>query len=123
MFRETCQNLNADITRQSECSALVCDEGTQFRSISGCCNNIANKDLGRANRAFVRITPTAYEDSISIPRGGMHPSNIPNPRAVSSGVHRVQGNKKLPPISVMLMQFGQFLDHDMTLTPEQGCLK
>ena len=123
MFQETCQKLNADLTKQSECEALVCDEETPYRTISGCCNNVANKDLGRANRAFVRMTRTAYDDSISIPRGGMHPSNIPNPRAISSAVHRVQGTKPLQPVSVMLMQFGQFLDHDLTLTPEQGFLK
>ena len=103
----------------TECQA-GCNATSPYRTISGCCNNIANKDFGKANRAFTRLLPNAYADSISLPRGGLNPSTLPNPRDVSSAVHGVQETGTKPSISVMLMQFGQFLDHDITLTPEQG---
>ena len=64
--------------------------------------------------------PNSYADKISIPRGGVNPSALPSPRDISSTVHCVDETKDKPALSVMVMQFGQFLDHDITLTPEQG---
>jgi hypothetical protein len=120
MFQETCQRLNNELLSVSECEAVDCNATSPYRTISGCCNNIANKTLGSTHRAFNRLMKNQYEDLISLPRGGMNPSNLPSPRDISSAVHRVKETKPKPPVSVMLMQFGQFIDHDMTLTPEQG---
>ena len=61
-----------------------------------------------------------YEDGISLPRGGLSNSRLPSARDVSAKVHRVTAAKEEPVVSLMVMQFGQFLDHDLTLTPEQG---
>ena len=61
-----------------------------------------------------------YADNVSLPRGGRDPSSLPSPRDVCTAVHRVQETDPKSPVSLMVMQFGQFLDHDMTLTPEQG---
>ena len=120
IFQETCQKLNEELLTESECEAVNCNATSPYRTISGCCNNIANKYLGSTNRAFTRLMINEYNDSISLPRGGINPSYLPSPRDVSSAVHRVKETKIKPPVSVMLMQFGQFLDHDLTLTPEQG---
>ena len=120
MFQETCEELNKDLLKDPECEA-GCDATSAYRTFSGCCNNIVHKDLGKANTAFTRLMPVAYEDNISLPRGGLNPnSTLPSPRNVSWTVHGVQETKNKPAVSVMLMQFGQFLDHDITLTPEQG---
>jgi peroxidase len=120
MFQETCQHLNEELLRDPKCHSHRCETESPYRTISGCCNNIANMDQGRTNRAFNRLMLNAYEDSISLPRGGVNPSTLPSPRFVSSVVHGVQESGTQPQVSVMLMQFGQFLDHDITLTPEQG---
>ena len=112
--------MNDKILRAPECETGTCNQTTVYRTVSGCCSNIANKDFGRANRAFRRLMESEYDDSISRPRGGINPSKLPSPRKISSVVHRVKETGSKPTLSVMLMQFGQFLDHDITLTPEQG---
>merc|ERR1719341_73779 len=100
-----------------------------FRRIDGWCNNLREKSWGGAGTAFKRLVPDAYEDHVSRPR------NVPvSPREVSNGLHAanmefssVEANAnagdRVGPLSTthtshMHMQFGQFLDHDISITPE-----
>ena len=68
-----------------------------------------------------RIIPPAYQDGRSVPRGGRHPSSLPNPRWISQKNHP-DSDIPDPRYTHMVMQFGQFLDHDITLTPKDGML-
>ena len=116
LFQDTCMTLTSSL---SPCPS-TCDATDPYRSIDGCCNNVNLKDLGSANKAFPRFLDPVYEDNIEVPRGGLSASSLPNARDVSRAVHRTKpivGNKDA---SLMVMQFGQFLDHDITLTPEPG---
>ena len=55
-----------------------------------------------------------------MPRGERDPSDLPSARLVSVAVHQVLENRPRPSVSHMVMQFGQFLDHDITLTSQPG---
>ena len=63
-----------------------------------------------------------YQDGIQEPRGGRHSLRIPNPRAISKMNNKVDTTDNIPDIRYthMVMQFGQFLDHDITLSPKDG---
>ena len=72
---------------------------------------------------MLRILPADYDDGFSLPRGGLASTKLPNARTISTNVHqhtnevKAHGQRK---ISQMVMQFGQFLDHDISLTPNQN---
>ena len=119
---------------------IRCNSSARFRSITGVCNNLNNQLWGASSTKFRRFIPSAYADNIGEPRGGVDSSMahcdtgnkrtasqsdcetdskrlLPNPRYVSfktlGGVSVVQAKH-----TSLLMQFGQFFDHDVTLTPE-----
>ena len=71
------------------------------------------------NSPYQRLLPPDYSDGVSLPRGGLTHSLLPSARAVSVAVHQGQEQASHQAVSLMVMQFGQFLDHDLTLTPEQ----
>jgi len=97
-----------------------CDSNSRFRTITGCCNNLQNSDFGASFVPFTRLLPAEYDDAESLPRGGLTSSSLPSPRKVSTTVHQViKRTKEQTKFSLMVMQFGQFLDHDLTLSPEQ----
>merc|ERR1719369_2523323 len=82
LFQETCEKLNTELLKTSECEHIDCNPRSLYRTISGCCNNGREKDFGRANTAFRRLIANTYEDGVSLPRGGVNPSSLPSPRAV-----------------------------------------
>ena len=80
---------------------------------------IVYPEWGSAGQTYNRFLPNAYQDGTSEPRGGRHPSSLPNPRWVSQRNHP---DSDIPDyrFTHMVMQFGQFLDHDITMTPKDG---
>ena len=118
MVKKNCRDLTDELLMTAECQ--VCSSDDTYRTFSGCCNNLLHKNHGRANQALVRLVPNDYSDLKSLPRGGLSFSTLPSPRKISSVMHRREEPVGDSTVTVMLMQFGQFLDHDITLTPEQG---
>ena len=139
-----------ELFEESECGELIkapsCRFPTvnRFRTINGTCNNLLNPILGAASTAFSRLTPPLYEDGISSLRGTLQamsgekkedsimnigpfvPPN-PSPRQISETVILNVTQDELP-FTHLLMQWGQFLDHDLDLGPEleeecEGCKK
>ncbi|MGE0225687.1 MAG: peroxidase family protein [Acetobacteraceae bacterium] len=86
----------------------------EIRSIDGSGNNTGNPDWGAADTEFLRLAPNAYGDGSGAPSGGQRP----NPRLISN---RVVAQPAMIINSLrasdFVWQWGQFLDHDFTLTP------
>ena len=87
---------------------------SEFRTIDGADNN---GNQGITNSNLIRLFPNAFEDGISIPRGGyFSESTLPNPRAISNIViNQVEPVTNFLNASDWLWQWGQFLDHDFAL--------
>ncbi|TRY80149.1 hypothetical protein TCAL_14778 [Tigriopus californicus] len=116
---------------------IRCDPKYPFRSINGQCNNLIQPDWGSINQPMERLVPNAYGDGIGVPRGGLssskrpsqfarpetsclkvnHGSPLPNPRLISTTFHP-DSKEDSGTNTLMVMQFGQYLDHDITFTVE-----
>ncbi|KAH8030875.1 hypothetical protein HPB51_012215 [Rhipicephalus microplus] len=105
LVRERCQQL----------SNHVCRPGP-FRELDGSCNNLEHPDWGAAFSCMRRLLPPRYADGVSSPRISETGAELPNPRMVSTTVH-VDLDRPSRDTTHMLMQWGQFLDHDFALAP------
>lgn len=86
-----------------------------FRSIDGTGNNLNNPLWGSAGIDLLRIAPAQYGDGLSTPAG----ANRPSARAISNTIVD-QGSQDIISdrlLSAMIYAWGQFLDHDLDLTP------
>ena len=100
-----------------------CDESSRYRSHSGRCNNLLAPEAGASNTAQRRILPSRYQDGVSSPRTrSVQGSALPSARLVSQRLQENPLNIE-EQYSLMLMQWGQFLDHDLVLVPtsKPGC--
>ncbi|KAF2363490.1 hypothetical protein FHG87_005760, partial [Trinorchestia longiramus] len=87
-----------------------------YRTIDGSCNNPNNPTWGQAKTALQRILPAHYDDGVYEPRGRRSPRQLPSARLVSiSNVADVDSPD--PELTLSVMQFGQFIDHDLTHVP------
>ena len=97
------------------CSASA--GGGMYRSADGGCNNLqpGQDAWGAAGIQLLRMGAAAYgADGYSMR------TDLPAPRAISNAV--VAQSASIPNdlyVSAMLMQWGQFVDHDIGLTPAQ----
>ncbi|EFO98768.1 hypothetical protein CRE_31538 [Caenorhabditis remanei] len=94
-----------------------CDPTNPYRTYTGWCNNLATPSLGNTFRELKRLLPPAYEDGIDLPRSKTTTgAPLPSPRVISNTVHHA---KKIEHVkySHFVMEFGQFIDHDITHSP------
>uniref|UniRef100_A0A4W3JWJ6 Uncharacterized protein n=1 Tax=Callorhinchus milii TaxID=7868 RepID=A0A4W3JWJ6_CALMI len=93
----------------------------KYRTHDGTCNNLQHSMWGASLTAFQRILKPVYENGFSLPRG-TEPNRLyngyrlPLPRLVSTAM---VGTETITPddrFTHILMQWGQFLDHDLDLT-------
>ena len=122
----------AKMYEASGCAETVhtpdCSNQKIYRTADGTCNNRNNPTYGAANTPYRRLILPQYEDGISAPRGWLQstgsslfagpfaPPN-PSPRVVSTGVI-FDSYTPGGPHTHILMQWGQFMDHDLDLAPE-----
>ena len=107
----------------SEEEDIKCDADARFRTADGTCNNLDNPVFGSAGSQFRRLVPNAYGDCISTLRLAKNGDELPNARDVSRIVHGSNAdrtNPDSPVLSHLAMNWGQFMDHDITLAQAQG---
>uniref|UniRef100_H2ZVX8 Uncharacterized protein n=1 Tax=Latimeria chalumnae TaxID=7897 RepID=H2ZVX8_LATCH len=93
----------------------------KYRTHDGSCNNLACPLWGASLIAFQRLLKPAYQNGFNLPRGfGLSKESeglpLPGPRLVST---TMMGTETITPderFTHMLMQWGQFLDHDLDQT-------
>lgn len=87
----------------------------KFRTIDGTNNH--QFDLGATGTQLLRLFDNAYEDGVSVPRGGNFvTSSLPNPRTISNTVSaQTESVPNSLGASDWLWQWGQFIDHDLDL--------
>ncbi|XP_043224189.1 uncharacterized protein LOC122382646 isoform X1 [Amphibalanus amphitrite] len=96
---------------------LPCDHTSKFRTATGWCNNLNNPGFGKAVRALNRLVRPHYGDGLMSPRDRSVAGNpLPSPRLISVNIHN---DVSAPHVryNLMVMQWGQFIDHDITFTP------
>ncbi|KAI8436026.1 hypothetical protein MSG28_004155 [Choristoneura fumiferana] len=94
-----------------------CDVDSPFRTYTGHCNNLRNPNLGKGLTTFARLLPPVYEDGVSRPRiNSVTGTPLASPRVISTVIHPDISNLHTR-YTLMVMQFAQFLDHELTMTP------
>ncbi|KAM9099196.1 putative oxidoreductase PXDNL isoform 2-T2 [Sarcophilus harrisii] len=105
--------------RSPNCSDICFHQ--KYRTHDGTCNNLQNPMWGASMTAFERILKPVYENGFNLPRGVNSNSfsnkyPLPLPRIIST---KMIGSATITPddrYTHMLMQWGQFLDHDLDQT-------
>ncbi|XP_033967231.1 peroxidasin isoform X1 [Pseudochaenichthys georgianus] len=119
-FLEVIANLSGCTAhrRINNCSDICFHQ--KYRSHDGTCNNLQHPMWGASLTAFVRLLKSVYDNGFNLPRGAtgqLHNGHsLPLPRLVSTFM---MGTETITPddrYTHMLMQWGQFLDHDMDST-------
>ncbi|XP_033126797.1 lactoperoxidase-like [Anneissia japonica] len=97
----------------------------QYRAIDGSCNNDFKINWGKTNTPLERMSPANFSDGRSIPRVSHDGSPLPNPRQISLLMMAEDDNKyhKLNKgLTSFVMDFGQFLIHDISHSPVEADL-
>ena len=125
------------VIEAAECDLFVpCCMGEdvrKFRTINGSCNDLDNPLEGAAFAAFRRVIPAFYEDGVGQPRGfdqtfrffpAPEPFSPPSPSArfVSTSIIADRPITQSD-ATLMLMQWGQFIDHDYAYLIEASVLE
>ncbi|XP_075679752.1 eosinophil peroxidase-like isoform X1 [Dermatophagoides pteronyssinus] len=99
------------------------DEFSEYYSITGICNNRKNPKWGASVEPFLRLLPANYADGLVKPIGWFDneddwwmitKTKRPNPRKVTKELLSTEAVTNDELHNHLLMQFGQFLDHDLT---------
>ncbi|XP_045592713.2 salivary peroxidase/catechol oxidase [Procambarus clarkii] len=100
--------------QESEVPPVDCKSPPKYRTIDGRCNNLLNPHLGTPGQPMPRILPPVYDEALMRTRsaaGGL----LPNPRVVSLVV-REGPLASFTNYNLLLMQLGQIIDHDMSVS-------
>ncbi|KAH0619253.1 hypothetical protein JD844_019132 [Phrynosoma platyrhinos] len=93
----------------------------KYRTHDGSCNNLQHPMWGASLTAFQRLLKPAYQNGFNLPRGfslveDSRELPLPLPRLVSTAMIGTETITPDDQFTHMLMQWGQFLDHDLDQT-------
>ena len=92
-------------------------EVERYRTIEGLCNNLNMPHWGAAMHGHHRFLPPDFADGISAPRASVTGYPLPSPRLISTNCHA--GDEKHDhAVTLLLVAWGQYIDHDITLSAE-----
>ncbi|CAL7935809.1 unnamed protein product [Xylocopa violacea] len=91
----------------------------KYRSIDGSCNNLHHPTWGSSYTGFRRVLQPIYENGFSSPVGwerGRRYYGYPKPSARLISITLISTHNVTPDVGIthMVMQWGQFLDHDLS---------
>lgn len=85
----------------------------EVQSIDGWGNNETTLAMGAAHSKLSRMTEADYADGVAV----INDAQLPSPRAISNAVHQeIAARPNRLRYTDMLWQWGQFLDHDISIT-------
>ncbi|XP_075146789.1 chorion peroxidase [Haematobia irritans] len=89
---------------------------SRYRSFDGSCNNILphRSHWGAAGQPMERLLPPAYEDGIWTPRIHAKDGSLLTGAREISRILLGDADRPHPRYNLLLMQFGQFIAHDVT---------
>ncbi|KYN12613.1 Chorion peroxidase [Trachymyrmex cornetzi] len=95
-------------------SNIECRPG-KYRRFDGLCTNLENPTWGATLSPFARLMNPQFADGLSAPRISITGRDLPLSRVVSRTMHPDEGYHDHAG-TVMVIAWGQFMDHDYTLT-------
>nr|XP_022907999.1 chorion peroxidase [Onthophagus taurus] len=101
--------LRSSCIPQPKCPPIL----SPYRRFDGSCNTHHNPSWGSSLSPFSRLLPPKYHDGIWSPRRSILNQPLPSPRLISSTIFEDTPNPDHDH-TLMVMQFGQFLSHDIT---------
>ncbi|XP_037952531.1 uncharacterized protein LOC119683009 [Teleopsis dalmanni] len=88
----------------------------RYRTHDGTCNNSRRPRWGAAQMPFNRFLPPEYGDGVDTIRNSVEGGALSSSRFVSLLVHGAKDGEA--PLTLMIAQWGQLLDHDLTSTAQ-----
>ncbi|KAK2705306.1 peroxidase-like [Artemia franciscana] len=116
---ETAQSLQSVSFRpvlKDVCPPQLFCAPSKYRTIDGSCNNLINTRWGKSLTILQRISNPDFKDGVWAPRKAKNGKDLPSARFVSANVFG-DFNNPHKDITLMVMQWGQFIDHDLTHVP------
>ncbi|XP_067948146.1 eosinophil peroxidase-like [Watersipora subatra] len=112
---------SADVECPPADGDIACNAASSYRTMDGSCNNLIHPTWGQSNQPYSRLLPAMYDaDSRDDARKvGEKGFNLPSARKVSTTLHKEAVETDFSSsLTSMHMLWGQFIDHDFTLTPQ-----
>lgn len=115
---ELIANLSGCVPHQYVTNCSNIQFHSKYATIDGTCNNLQHPMWGSSYSPFRRLLKPIYENGFSTPVGWnrdrrYHGFGKPHARLVTTALIRTSTITEDPEITHMVMQWGQFLDHDL----------